>query len=563
MKALKSMVPTARKSPSSQSNIPQPILPILCREYSRPEIYVLPRLVDVQNAKSMRLDRAAAEVNRAILIGPAGSGKSAALDFICPGCRVLSLADAHPGALPSPFPGSPILLDDAQVSKREYLSLLSGEYGTRIFVASQEWEGIPDDFQLLELQRLNEREISSIVEAWCPSPKPRSHETHQVTTRASDEVISAIKANERTRRLATNPLNLFLLMQVYTKGSPFPTRRTELFENYVQAVLRHYQSQGPTPGPNISPVSEPDFAMRALEGIALAIKRGEVAKPEHLTRGYGMLSETPSGRVRFAHPLLRDFLTARALRRNPDHAPMLEHMLEDDWREVLIFYAGLGESGGLVRALVDRDRIDLAAYVLAESPDTSSDLERRVSETLIKQAWDSQATSGLSALCALQSKSATDFFAGRLKERDPELRKRAAFILGELDAERAVEYLLPQLRDTHAGVRDQVVASLGKSTSDRVIEPLLVALRGDTRAGAVDTRMRVAAARALGEFGSERAVPALIVDLQVGEPEVRAEAVQALAKIGSKLAHRPLRAIVESNQSSDIRSAAQQALECM
>ena len=299
----------------------------------------------------------------------------------------------------------------------------------------------------------------------------------------------------------------------------------------------------------------------ALEGIALATKRGELAKAEHLARGYGFLRAAASGRVEFVHPLLEDFLAARALRRNPEPAPLVEHVLDDDWREVVLFYAGLGDPRALVQVLIDRDRLYLAAAVLAETREIPGDLQERVVEPLIKRAWENQDVHAIGGLGVLCSNGATDFFAARLKDRDPAARTRAAFILGQLNAERAVEYLLPQLRDTNAGVRDQVVASLGQSTSDRVIEPLLVALRGDSRVGAVDTRMRVAAARALGEVGTERAVPALIVDLQVGEPEVRAEAVKALVNIRSELARRPLQAILDSNQTSEVRAAAEQVID--
>ncbi len=75
--------------------------------------------------------------------------------------------------------------------------------------------------------------------------------------------------------------------------------------------------------------------------------------------------------------------------------------------------------------------------------------------------------------------------------------------------------------------------------------------------------MRVAAARALGHTGSEKAVPALIVDLSVGEPEVRAAAVEALAMIRSQLAVRPLQSMVASNTPDDVRAAAQETLNEM
>jgi HEAT repeat protein len=126
-----------------------------------------------------------------------------------------------------------------------------------------------------------------------------------------------------------------------------------------------------------------------------------------------------------------------------------------------------------------------------------------------------------------------------------------------------LEYLLPQLRDPSAEVRATVISSLGQSRSERVIEPLLVALRGDPRVAASDTGMKIAAAKALGVYGTEKAVPALIVDLQVSDPEVRAEAIYALEQIRSPFALKPLRAIASTDKKPEAREAAVKVLDDM
>ena len=56
----------------------------------------------------------------------------------------------------------------------------------------------------------------------------------------------------------------------------------------------------------------------------------------------------------------------------------------------------------------------------------------------------------------------------------------------------------------------------------------------------------IAAAKALGEIASDKAVPALIVDLQLGEPEVRAVAADALKRIASPLMLKPLHGVAQS-----------------
>lgn len=557
MKSLQSLV-SSKPHSSSPSNILQPALPILRHDYSRSNTYVVPRVTYKNADETTRLDRALRQCKRAVFVGPPGSGKTCALRLIADGARVISLSGMPPGAIPASFGDAPILFDDAQPIHAEHLVRLARECANPIMVTAEEGVGSTDDFSVLQLCPLNDREIGSVVQAWFPGKSPSGKGGHQVINREAEAVVSAVKANPRSRLLAANPLNLFLLLQVYVKGEPLPAYRAFLFDAYVQTSLQDYFKTSSRSG--TSAEGDPEFAARALEGIALALKRGELAKPEHLARGYGMLTTLPSGRIEFVHPLLRDMLAARALRRNPELTPVLEHALDQEWHHVLLFYAGLGDPRGLVEALLDDDQLELAALALAESAGPFEDLEKRIAEPLIRRAWEGQAPSAVSALSALRSNGAADFFAARLKERDPAARMRAASILGTLNTDRAVEYLLPQLRDTNAEVREQVVDALGRSTSDRVVEPLLVALRGDTRVGAVDTRMRVAAARALGEVGTERAVPALIVDLQVGEPEVRKEAVSALLKIGSGLALKPLQAIALSNQSAEVRAAADQVL---
>lgn len=558
-------IPNLFSKPSTSLKLPliPTILPILRGPFSPFSEYVVPRLMVGRKGESIHLDRAASLFPRAVIVGPPGSGKTSALHFLGGGADVLSISTLPPGALVDDSKGEgPLIFDDARESHWNNIEKIGLDSPKkRIYVATIQSSSFPADYVTLSLQPLNEREISTIAEAWFPPSKPSGHGGFKVVSRAVSAFMSALKTDQRTRLLASNPLNLFLLLQIYTPGTKLPAHRSQLFDTFVSSVIATDTATRVSSNRGPSSNDSADFAARALEGIALATKRGELAKSEHLDRSYGFLRPISSSRVDFVHPLFQDLFAARALRRNPDLEPLLEHAPVDDWREVLLFYAGLGDPRPLIEALLERDLFDLAASALAEATDIPEDLQKRITEPLIRRAWEQKDTFAISGLTALRSNAATDFLAARLKDRDPEARTRAAQLLGRLNTDRSIEYLLPQLRDIDAGVRDQVVASLGQSTNDRVIEPLLVALRGDTRVGAVDTRMRVAAARALGEVGTERAVPALIVDLQVGEPEVRAEAVKALIKIRSELARKPLLFIADTNPSSEVRSAAVQVLE--
>ncbi len=568
-----------RKSRAAPPSRAVPLaLPVLRKNYAPADVYVIPRVREVQTGVVIHLDQLARQYTRAALVGCAGSGKTAALNFLAqqqntrseearagvPQPLVQSLADYHPQALPRHFENPAlILLDDVQPFHAAYLADLARDFPqARIFIAVREANNLPPEFVRLALQPFHERELSSAVEAWFPAGPAQGHGGNKLINRAAEAFLTAVKANTRTRLLASNPLDLFLLLQVYAEGQPLPVRRTELFDAYVRAHLQSETLVSSHSGGKAAQTGDPDFAARALEGIALSTKRGQIAQDEHLARGYGFLHERASGRVAFVHALLHEFLAARALRRNPDLVPLLEHLDDENWSTVVLFYAGLGEPRPVVEALLECGQIDLAARALGQAAEMPEDLQARVSAALLPRAWEQEETAAIASLAAVQSKPAVDFLAARLKDREPATRARAACILGQLRSDRAVEALLPQLRDTNAEVRAQVAAALGQSQNSRVVEPLLVALRGDARGGIVDTRLRAAAARALGELGAEKALPALIVDLSA-EPEVRAAVTHALIQIRSEFARKPLRALVESNQLAEVRAAAEQVLERM
>jgi HEAT repeat protein len=208
--------------------------------------------------------------------------------------------------------------------------------------------------------------------------------------------------------------------------------------------------------------------------------------------------------------------------------------------------------------LLSQGDIFLAGSGVAHAREIRTDLRAQVIQNMLEHAWNGDARA-VQVLSELHDDAVSDGLAAKLKDHDPAVRLRAAEILGRLQTDRGVDYLLPALRDANADVRDKVVQALGHARTDRVIEPLLIALRGDTRVGAPDDRLRAAAAKALGEIAAEKAIPALIVDLQVGAPNVRAAAADALTRIHSPLLIEPLRGLAQSPD-DELRGYAQDIL---
>ncbi|MDL1897845.1 HEAT repeat domain-containing protein, partial [Anaerolineae bacterium CFX7] len=78
-----------------------------------------------------------------------------------------------------------------------------------------------------------------------------------------------------------------------------------------------------------------------------------------------------------------------------------------------------------------------------------------------------------------------------------------------------------------------------------------------------DTQLKIAAARALGEYGADKAAPALLVDMQVNEGELQTEAIHALQKIRSPFALKPLETIAATDKRAPARQAAARVLQDM
>lgn len=560
------------------------MLPTLKSGYDPAALYIIPR-VQTQTGEILHLDNAARHHTRLWLTGAPGLGKSSALQFIAAhaghGAARYAFADDDLQKLSAPARHDGwILLDDAtDAAHGAQLAALAQKFPAAKFCATAaDAQHAPADFTVLELVPFHEREIVSFAEAWIPLPARGARDSK--LNRAAQDFFVSVQANPGARELAATPLYLFMLMQVYdpavarqtpTSNAPqvavpvvgggaatpfdvpqrnvvaaLPARRAALFDAYVNAQLAR--------------ASDPEFAARAVEGIALSAQRGQTMQDDHLPRGNDFLVKRANGRIEFRHALLQAFLAARALRRNPDFEPMRERLTDPHWREVALFYAGLGGAEPVASFALTQNDLYFAAAALADAPEPPPSLLEQTVKALVARAWDDNDETAMTALGKLRSNQASDFFAAKLRDKNAETRLRAAYILGKLHTDRALEYLLPQLRDPSAEVRVQVIASLGQSRSERVIEPLLVALRGDPRVASSDTQLKIAAARALGEYGADKAAPALLVDMQVNEGELQTEAIRALQKIRSPFALKPLETIAATDKREPARQAAERVL---
>lgn len=133
---------------------------------------------------------------------------------------------------------------------------------------------------------------------------------------------------------------------------------------------------------------------------------------------------------------------------------------------------------------------------------------------------------------------------GSLADPEREVRRQAAWALGEIRDGRAVEALAKALQDGDGFVRDAAGEALSK-TGRGAVDSLLAALDGQ------EAGVRIAAIRALGRIADQRAAERLAAFVKKGDSAVGRWAIWALGKIKDR---RGVPALMDALQDDDPRT---------
>ncbi|MBI3757831.1 MAG: HEAT repeat domain-containing protein [Deltaproteobacteria bacterium] len=194
----------------------------------------------------------------------------------------------------------------------------------------------------------------------------------------AEDLLHAIRADERVKALAHNPLLLSVLAMVHQRGVGLPQRRAELYDECTDMLLGYWdQTKGGEAGRALANLG---FLNRTekrtlLEPIALWFhergERGLEAKKAELEEQIaaqfsaifgdtaekareratvflrvideraGLLVERASGVYAFAHLTFQEYLVARAIADREDYiAYTLKQLHKPWWREVLLLEVG-------------------------------------------------------------------------------------------------------------------------------------------------------------------------------------------------------------------------------
>ena len=227
---------------------------------------------------------------------------------------------------------------------------------------------------------LEGEEISRFVEKWTSALERASRGdttlANEEATRQRVELLAAVDRNPGVRRLAANPLLLTILALMKRQGIVLPERRVELYQKYVEALLKYWNLER---GLDRPPSRDLDVVetVRVLAPLALwmhetskgmgAVKREEMKRkleeiyisrefpdPEKAANQLladaheyaSLLLERGPGEYGFIHLTLQEYLTAVAItqRGQRDVRPVIDilapHIGDDIWHEVALLTVG-------------------------------------------------------------------------------------------------------------------------------------------------------------------------------------------------------------------------------
>lgn len=153
----------------------------------------------------------------------------------------------------------------------------------------------------------------------------------------------------------------------------------------------------------------------------------------------------------------------------------------------------------------------------------------RALQQLSKSSDVGERETAMESVAAQGFDMAGDELLKALHDPAPRLRRQAAASLARLGDSRAVAALVHQLVEHPDLVEEETIAALGDLGDPSIVEPLSRYLHSPR------PQLRRAAARAMGQSGSPEAAPFLLkAAAQVGDPDLRRSALQALRMLGAR-----------------------------
>lgn len=387
-------------------------------------------------------------------------------------------------------------------------SLMDRHPGNQVVLATRDpadrrW--LPE-FRVLEVGGIEDSSLDGLVLRWSPGAR-----------NVGQSLLQTLERFSLVRDLLSHPGWLATTLSGLDHDDA-PVRAI----NIVRAFTRSLDKGGAGPWPSIA------LALYRAEAID-----GPVEMVPEDGRASGLLQWLEEDRFRFVHKAVQACFAAQALADERDE--LLRLAADAWWHPVIAMAAGLSrDPAPLVRGLREAGHLVLtsraAAEVSALPDELSADLQVALLEGLGRGDREQDralaiSLAGLRGSDSIRRSGLASPVLSALGDGRSEIRKAAAAAAGRLAEGSTIAGLLTSLGDQDPGVRAATSEALA-AFGDRTIQPLLRQL------SLPDAQLRRAAMVALALHGG-RAVTALVPLLDSSSAALRLEAVEALALIGA------------------------------
>ena len=247
---------------------------------------------------------------------------------------------------------------------------------------SEARQRLAPQFAEYAIRDFDDADMSDFAQRWYEAvtrDRVGSHVAADVEAKTkADDLLTAIKADNRVRALASNPLLLSVLAMVHQRGATLPQRRTELYDECTDLLLGYWdQTKGNIANGELTAYGGLSRSERRvlLEPIALWMhERGEAGqevkaqdleaqlvcqfqevlgdKEERareraqqflklIIERAGLLVERENGVYAFSHLTFQEYLAARAIADRDDFVKFtLDHLHDPWWQEVVLLEVG-------------------------------------------------------------------------------------------------------------------------------------------------------------------------------------------------------------------------------
>ena len=364
-------------------------------------------------------------------------------------------------------------------------------------------------FTQLDICDFTDEDVEAFIRHWCLAIElaVRGVESEiseavarRKAEREAEELIAAIRANDRVRRLTVNPLLLTIVAMVHRYRATLPNRRVELYHECTEVLLGYWDQAKGIAG-------QLDWARkrRALEPLAYwmhqqGLREADRAEVEqviaealptvgekgtgateflnNVRERSGLLMERGLGIYGFSHLTFQEYLTASYLidRGEEGREDLLNHLHEPWWLEVTLLYAGMRDASPLIEAILARredifkSNIFLAGRCLVDVLNIHPDVENKVLSRLLEefQAGEFQGlrNEATSALIRLRNSPSAPKVIQALLDRlgDEETYIVSAFRTLRTEP-KVVCALLNAISDERKAIRSEATLALDTSSS--------------------------------------------------------------------------------------------------